>query len=108
MPGFSQSEHKVIVAVTKGHRSDLQKGCFDSLGANSVLAQYLVRLIRIAVILCMRRQDDVLPEFAITVKDDVLNLQFENDWLKNHPLMASELQQESKQQAKLGWKLIVN
>lgn len=108
MPGFSQSEHKVIVAVAKGHRSDLQKGYFDSLGANSVLAQYLVRLIRIAVILCMRRQDDVLPEFAITVKDDVLNLQFENDWLKNHPLMASELQQESKQQAKLGWKLIVN
>jgi exopolyphosphatase / guanosine-5'-triphosphate,3'-diphosphate pyrophosphatase len=108
MPGFSQAEHKVIVAVAKAHRSDMTKGLFDSLGANSLLAQYLVRLIRLAVILSMRRQDDVLPKFAITVKNDALLLQFEKDWLKSHPLMVSELQQECKLQAKLGWQLIVN
>jgi exopolyphosphatase / guanosine-5'-triphosphate,3'-diphosphate pyrophosphatase len=108
MPGFSQAEHKVIVAVAKAHRSDITKELFDSLGANKLLAHYMVRLIRLAVILSMRRQDDVLPKFAIVVKDNVLTLQFEKDWLKSHPLMVSELQQESKVQAKLGWKLIVS
>ena len=56
----------------------------------------------------MRRQDDVLPNYELTAKNEVLTLTFESNWLKEHPLMASELQQESKQQSKLGWKLIVN
>ncbi|ALQ06725.1 guanosine-5'-triphosphate,3'-diphosphate diphosphatase [Pseudoalteromonas fuliginea] len=108
MPGFSQSEHKLIVAVADAHRSDFPKDCFNSLGINSLLAQYIVRLLRIAVILSMRRQDDVVPHFELTAKNEVLDLKFERNWLKDHPLMASELQQESKQQGKLGWKFIVN
>jgi exopolyphosphatase/guanosine-5'-triphosphate,3'-diphosphate pyrophosphatase len=108
MPGFSQSEHKVIAAVANAHRSDIQKGSFDVLGAHSTLTQYLVRLLRIAVILSMRRQDDVLPKIELSVEKDTLDLKFANNWLKEHPLMASELQQESKLQSKLGWKLIVN
>ena len=56
----------------------------------------------------MRRQDDVLPKIELIAKNEVLDLKFESNWLKDHPLMASELQQESKQQSRLGWKLIVN
>ncbi|WP_338365174.1 guanosine-5'-triphosphate,3'-diphosphate diphosphatase [uncultured Pseudoalteromonas sp.] len=108
MPGFSQSEQKVIAAVANAHRSDIQISSFDPLGAHSILSQYLVRLLRIAVILSMRRQDDVLPKIELSVKNDTLDLKFANNWLKEHPLMASELQQESKLQSKLGWKLIVN
>ncbi|MBB1507137.1 guanosine-5'-triphosphate,3'-diphosphate diphosphatase [Pseudoalteromonas sp. SG41-1] len=107
MPGFSQSEHKIIVAVANAHRSDLQKNVFEYLGCHAQLTQYVTRLLRIAVILSMRRQDDVLPKLVLTVNNDALTLIFENDWLKAHPLMASELQQESKQQAKAGWKFIV-
>jgi len=108
MPGFSQSEHKVIVAIAHSHRSDLQKGCLDHLGAHSSVAAYIVRLLRIAVILSMRRQDDVLPNFKITAENEELAIQFENNWLKNHPLMASELNQEIKYQKKCGWKLKVS
>ena len=108
MPGFSQSEHKVIVAIAHSHRSDLQKGCLDHLGAHSSVAAYMVRLLRIAVILSMRRQDDVLPNFKITAENEELAIQFENNWLKNHPLMASELNQEIKYQKKCGWKLKVS
>ena len=107
MPGFSQSEHKIIAAVANAHRSDLQKNVFEYLGCHAQLTQYVTRLLRIAVILSMRRQDDVLPKLVLTVNNDALTLIFENDWLKAHPLMASELQQESKQQAKAGWKFIV-
>jgi exopolyphosphatase/guanosine-5'-triphosphate,3'-diphosphate pyrophosphatase len=108
MPGFSQSEHKVIVAIANSHRWDLQKGCLDHLGVHSIVAAYMVRLLRIAVILSMRRQDDVLPNFKITAENEELVIQFENNWLKNHPLMASELNQEIKYQKKCGWKLKVS
>jgi len=107
MPGFSQSEHKIIVATANAHRSDLQKNGFDYLGCHAQLTQYVTRLIRIAVILSMRRQDDVLPKLTLIANNEALTLSFENDWLKAHPLMASELQQESKQQEKAGWKFIV-
>jgi exopolyphosphatase/guanosine-5'-triphosphate,3'-diphosphate pyrophosphatase len=56
----------------------------------------------------MRRQDDVLPNFKITAENEELVIQFENNWLKNHPLMASELNQEIKYQKKCGWKLKVS
>ncbi|MBQ4834125.1 guanosine-5'-triphosphate,3'-diphosphate diphosphatase [Pseudoalteromonas sp. MMG010] len=107
MPGFSQSEHKLIAAVAKTHREDITPNCFADLGANSLLAQYLVRILRLAVILSMRRQDDVLPSFELTAQNDELNLKFATNWLKEHPLMASELYQESKQQERAGWKLVV-
>ena len=107
MPGFSQSEHKIIVAIANAHRADLQKDEFQHLGCHQQLTQYLTRLIRIAVILSMRRQDDVLPKIYLTATNEVLTLAFEGNWLNVHPLMASELQLESKQQAKAGWKLIV-
>ncbi|MGO2290769.1 guanosine-5'-triphosphate,3'-diphosphate diphosphatase [Pseudoalteromonas sp.] len=108
MPGFSQSEHKLIVAIAKAHRADMQKGIFSELGNNAELSQQITRLLRIAVILSMRRQNDVLPKLDLTVSNEALVLSFEGDWLKSHPLMASELQQEAKQQAKVGWKFIVS
>jgi exopolyphosphatase/guanosine-5'-triphosphate,3'-diphosphate pyrophosphatase len=108
MPGFSQSEHKVIAAVACAHREDISQDIFKPLGSNNLLAQYLVRIIRLAVILSMRRQDDVLPKFTLTAKKEVLNLGFATNWLNEHPLMASELIQESKQQSKIGWKFIVS
>ena len=108
MPGFTPSEHKLIVAIAKAHRADMAKDVFTELGCNAELGQYITRLLRIAVILSMRRQDDVLPILELTVVNKALVLTFENDWLKSHPLMASELQQEAKQQAKVGWKFIVS
>jgi exopolyphosphatase/guanosine-5'-triphosphate,3'-diphosphate pyrophosphatase len=107
MPGFSQSEHKLITAVANGHRADLAKNSFAYLGCNEQLAECLTRIIRIAVILSMRRQDDVLPALGLSVDKNALILTFDSDWLKYHPLMASELQLESKLQAKVGWKLII-
>lgn len=107
MPGFSQSEHKLITAVASEHRADLIKNNFAHLGCHQLLAECLTRVVRIAVILSMRRQDDVLPAIDLSVNENTLTLTFDGDWLKYHPLMASELQLESKLQAKVGWKLIV-
>ena len=93
----------VIVSLLKGHRADLNDALFSHLGANKVLTEKLVRIIRLAVILSMRRKDDVLPTFEVKADKNRLNISFSEDWLAQHPLMKSELEQESVYQSKLNW-----
>ena len=103
MPGYSPAEKKVIVSLLKGHRADLNDALFSHLGANKSLTEKLVRIIRLAVILSMRRKDDVLPTFEVKADKNRLNISFSEDWLAQHPLMKSELEQESVYQSKLNW-----
>ncbi|TLX45175.1 guanosine-5'-triphosphate,3'-diphosphate diphosphatase [Pseudoalteromonas phenolica] len=103
MPGYSPAEKKVIVSLLKGHRADLNDALFSHLGANKALTEKLVRIIRLAVILSMRRKDDVLPTFEVKADKNRLNISFSEDWLAQHPLMKSELEQESVYQSKLNW-----
>jgi exopolyphosphatase/guanosine-5'-triphosphate,3'-diphosphate pyrophosphatase len=51
----------------------------------------------------MRRKDDVLPTFEVKADKNRLNISFSEDWLAQHPLMKSELEQESVYQSKLNW-----
>jgi exopolyphosphatase/guanosine-5'-triphosphate,3'-diphosphate pyrophosphatase len=103
MPGYSQTEKKIIVSLLKGHRADLTESLFVHQGANKELTEKLVRVIRLAVILSMRRKDDVLPTFEVNADKTALNISFSDDWLAHHPLMESELEQESVYQSKLNW-----
>ncbi|NOU52965.1 guanosine-5'-triphosphate,3'-diphosphate diphosphatase [Pseudoalteromonas sp. JBTF-M23] len=106
MPGYSKAEKQIIVALTASHRADLEIKLFKSLCAEELYAQRLTRIMRLAVILSMRRQDDVVPPVLIWVdKDDVLTLSFESDWLMKHPLMQSELEQEAQYQSRVGWNI---
>ncbi|MFC3034612.1 guanosine-5'-triphosphate,3'-diphosphate diphosphatase [Pseudoalteromonas fenneropenaei] len=102
MPGFSRAEKQLIVAITAGHRADLRVTQFDKLSCNALLGERLTRLVRLAVVLSMRRQNDVLPELRLaSSENDTLELSFDNDWLSIHPLMQSELVQEGLYQQKL-------
>ncbi|MBD1582672.1 guanosine-5'-triphosphate,3'-diphosphate diphosphatase [Pseudoalteromonas sp. S16_S37] len=104
MPGYSKLEKQIIVALTASHRADLDMKSFKALCTDELYAQRLTRVIRLAVILSMRRQDDIVPPVLISVdKDDALTLSFESDWLAKHPLMQSELEQEAQYQSKVGW-----
>ncbi|BBN80107.1 guanosine-5'-triphosphate,3'-diphosphate pyrophosphatase [Pseudoalteromonas sp. A25] len=104
MPGFSKIEKQIIVGLTASHRGDLDVKLFQTLGAQELYTQRLTRIIRLAVILSMRRRDDIVPPVLIDVSDDeVLSLSFEADWLAQHPLMQSELEQEAQYQSRVGW-----
>lgn len=108
MPGFSKAEKKLIVAITSAHRMDLNEKQFSHLAVQEVLAGRLVRLIRLAVIMSMRRKDDVLANFSVGIdKSDSLKLEFVGDWLSKHPLMESELEQEAIYQQRMSWQLII-
>jgi exopolyphosphatase/guanosine-5'-triphosphate,3'-diphosphate pyrophosphatase len=108
MPGFGKVEKQLIVSLTQGHRDDLSSKLFTGLGHQTLLATRLIRLSRLAVILSMRRKDDVLADFVIkTDKADHLRFSFSGHWLSEHPLMLSELEQEAKYQHRMSWLLTI-
>ncbi|CAM4282982.1 guanosine-5'-triphosphate,3'-diphosphate diphosphatase [Pseudoalteromonas byunsanensis] len=106
MPGYSKIEKQMIVALTASHRADLNLKTFENLGTHAKTTERLSRIVRLAVILSMRRQDDMVPPVTITADDkEQLTLGFEADWLANHPLMESELEQEAQYQHKVDWNI---
>jgi len=64
--------------------------------------------MRLAIILCRRRRDDVLPEYQSEISANSITLSFSQEWLTHHPLLADELMQENKHLAALGYQLIIN
>ncbi|MFY8275540.1 guanosine-5'-triphosphate,3'-diphosphate diphosphatase [Pseudoalteromonas sp. SSDWG2] len=107
MPGFTRQQHKLIAQLVHYHKGDISAGAFDSLGAHQQLATRLVKILRLAVTLSMRRQNDVLPELDIKETNGELTLNIDKQWLEAHPLMFNELEQESIYHRNAGWKLTI-
>ncbi|QTH70210.1 guanosine-5'-triphosphate,3'-diphosphate diphosphatase [Pseudoalteromonas xiamenensis] len=102
MPGFSKAEKQLITAIVDAHRIDLSISQFEQYSGYALLVERLVRIMRLAVVLSMRRQNDVLPEISLkTDQNDNLTLCMDSAWLIAHPLMQTELEQEGKYQRKL-------
>ena len=98
MPGYSKLQHQTVVNLVASYKSDL-----NSVSKDELHLSHLIRVLRLAVILCMRRKDDVLPKIAIQAENESLILALPQTWLIQHPLMQAELEQEIKYQAKAGW-----
>jgi len=50
--------------------------------------------LRLAVILCRRRGDDVLPRYQVSACNNSIELSLPKTWLEQHPLICDELKQE--------------
>ncbi len=107
IPGFSLAQRKLLISLVKNYREDIIISEINKQTMTSpILAGQLARILRLAVILTMRRKDEVLPRVkAVSHHIDELEIQFEENWLANHPLMDSELKQEQTYQQKAHWHL---
>ena len=70
-------------------------------------ACYLLVILRLAIILCRRRRDDVLPPYRCHVSHDTLFLELPQSWWRDHPLIADELQQENDYLASIKLHLVI-
>ena len=108
LPGFTEAQKKLLTALVRNHREDIDQPSLAKQTTTSVLlACRLVRLLRLAVILSLRRADEVLPEVKVTIENEDINLILPPDWLANNPLSEAELNQEAAHQAEQGWCLIL-
>ncbi|MEW6984233.1 guanosine-5'-triphosphate,3'-diphosphate pyrophosphatase [Colwelliaceae bacterium 6471] len=97
LPGFNFAEKHFIATLIKQYTGQIR---FDELQQQNVtciqtISYYLV-ILRLAIILCRRRRDDVIPEYQINATKNQLSLCLSKLWLNNHPLIADELDQERK------------
>jgi exopolyphosphatase/guanosine-5'-triphosphate,3'-diphosphate pyrophosphatase len=97
LPGFDQKERQLIIALVLLYKGDID---IEILLSQSMVdyqqACYLLVILRLAVILCRRRKDEALPSYKSTVDGNIINLCLPEEWLKQHPLIKDELQQENK------------
>src|SRR5579863_5337324 len=95
MPGFPREEQLLLSALVGGHRRqfsiDLAE---DLLPPWDHLAEYLVVVLRLAVLLHRGRSPQPLPEAQLRVKGRTVNIVLPQAWMKEHPLTLEDLEQE--------------
>lgn len=107
LPGFTRLQKAAIRDLVASHRLKLDTGRFEQYHDDLHPALLdLVRLLRIAVVLCLRRHNKHVPEVELKVEGNKWALTFAPNWLATHPLIKAELVNETWLQHQQGWELI--
>lgn len=103
LPGFDQADRQLLKAFVKLYKGDIDSNLLKQSVTDRQTAGCLLAILRLSVILCRLRKDDVLPHYQSFVDEtNTINLCLPKDWLANHPLIADELIAEEKHLATLG------
>ncbi len=109
LAGFSYTDRQLLVMLVTLYQGDIEHDLLVEQSAiDSAHAKKLLTILRLAIILCRRRSDDVLPDYQIDVDQQTLLLSLPKSWLLQHPLIADELSQENSNLADLGFSLAIN
>ncbi|MFC0441816.1 guanosine-5'-triphosphate,3'-diphosphate diphosphatase [Aeromonas media] len=104
MPGFTPAQKKLLSALLFNQRDDFKLDTLEKQGAvTGRQAIRLARILRIALILCMRRTQGTVPSFTLQAEEESLTLTLPKGWMDEHYLRASELRLEMERQQKMGW-----
>ncbi len=106
LPGFTLAQKFVIAELVRRYRDNLSS-VPEQHAISAQSATRILRLLRLAVILCHRRDDQNQPPCEITALNNTLQLTLPLDWLLNNPLTQAELQQEAHRQSDMGWPLSI-
>jgi len=108
LPGFTHAERKFLVAVIELYKGKIDLDLLISQTAvEFTAAKTLLLILRVAVILCHRRTDDVLPNYQAIFEKNNITLFLPEQWLLNHPLILDELFQENLHLETLGFTISI-
>lgn len=108
MLGFSAIQRALVALLIENHRQNINLESFSHYQSkHRKWALDLCRMLRLAVVLCLRRKDNLLPEIELKIEGTNWQLLFPKNWLKKHPLIDVELANEKWLQHKAGWVLDV-
>ena len=105
MSGFNQQEQQILSALALNHRGKIDLSVFEEFD-ESLTQQllHLVVLLRLSV--RIHRSRDYLPIHPLfSIDGENIQLQFDENWLDEHPLTKQDLKQEAKQLSSIGLKL---
>jgi exopolyphosphatase/guanosine-5'-triphosphate,3'-diphosphate pyrophosphatase len=108
LAGFSQSDRQLLVTLVRLYKGDIDTTALANQSITSKKsALHLLIILRLAIILCRRRKDDVLPHYQTKVTETQIHLCLPENWLAQHPLIADELIQEHQHLATVGFSLAI-
>lgn len=97
MPGFPQDEQRTLAAVVGAHRRKVNVESLQDLTPPwHIKAEYLIVLLRLAVLLHRGRSATALSKLELLAKGRSLEIVFPKGWLDAHPLTATDLENESE------------
>jgi exopolyphosphatase/guanosine-5'-triphosphate,3'-diphosphate pyrophosphatase len=106
MPGFPREEQMLLSALVGGHRRQLSlEPLEDLLPPWDRHAEFLIVLLRLAVLLHRGRSPQALPAVTLRVKGRALTLELPQRWMKEHPLTLEDLDQERMYLKEAGFRL---
>jgi exopolyphosphatase/guanosine-5'-triphosphate,3'-diphosphate pyrophosphatase len=109
MPGFPREEQALLSALVGGHRRQFSlEPLEDLLPPWDRHAEFLIVLLRLAVLLHRGRSPQPLPEVTLRVKGRTINLELPPRWMKEHPLTLEDLDQERVHLKDAGFRLSVS
>jgi exopolyphosphatase/guanosine-5'-triphosphate,3'-diphosphate pyrophosphatase len=106
LPGFPREEQQVLAALVGAHRRKLAlERLEDLMPPWHGNAEYLIVLLRLAVLLHRGRGPRSLPDVGLKAKGRSLTVSLTKRWLEDHPLTAADLEQEIAYLQAVGFKL---
>lgn len=108
MPGFPQEEQRILAQLVGAHRRKLRLESLEDLNPPwHVKTEYLIVLLRLAVLLHRGRSPASLPSIELRPERRSLELVFPEGWLQEHPLTVADLERESDYLKGCGFRLRV-
>jgi exopolyphosphatase/guanosine-5'-triphosphate,3'-diphosphate pyrophosphatase len=106
MPGFPREEQQLLAALVGGHRRQFSFEALEDLVPPwDRHAEFLIPLLRLAVVLHRGRSPQPLPEVRLAVKGRTIALELPQRWMKEHPLTLEDLEQERQYLKEVGFRL---
>jgi len=109
LPGFSQQEQEQLAILAEAHRGKFNEELFGDVPEQErPQLLELICIFRLAIRFKYVESLEQMPEFTIAASERSISLGFPANWLEQHPLTASELEQEQRMLAKMGMSLILS
>jgi exopolyphosphatase/guanosine-5'-triphosphate,3'-diphosphate pyrophosphatase len=106
LPGFPQDEQRILATVVGAHRRKINMDSLQDLNPPWHLkAEFLIVLLRLAVLLHRGRSPVALPRIVLQPKGRTLEAGFPRGWLDDHPLTAADLETEIEYLKAAGFRL---
>jgi exopolyphosphatase/guanosine-5'-triphosphate,3'-diphosphate pyrophosphatase len=96
LPGFNQEQQNLLATLVRCHRKKIRSNEIPEFVLHQPeQVNKLIAILRLAVLLSIKRQDDILPKMKIGADANNLNITFPNDWLDNKPIFSADLEREA-------------
>jgi exopolyphosphatase/guanosine-5'-triphosphate,3'-diphosphate pyrophosphatase len=108
MPGFPQEEQRILAVIVGAHRRKINAEMLGDLNPPwHIKAEFLIVLLRLAVLLHRGRSARALPKIELLAKARSLDIAFPRGWVDDHPLTAADLENETEYLKAAGFRLRV-